>query len=183
MKITPLQIPGAAVVQAEPRRDQRGVFARWFCREELAGLLGGRHIVDINASRTEDAGTIRGMHFQYKPALEMKLVRCTRGAVYDVIVDLRAGSPTLLQWHAQRLDPESMDMIVVPEGVAHGFQAIEPGSEMLYLHTAPHAPQCEGGLRYDDPAVGIDWPIQPTVISERDRSHPLLDASFGGIEA
>ena len=183
MKITPLKIAGAAVIHAEPRRDERGAFARWFCKQELAELLGDRQIVNINYSRTEDAGAIRGMHFQRRPALEMKLVRCTCGEVYDVIIDLREGSPTFLQWHAERLNPQAMNMLVVPEGVAHGFQAIEPGSEMLYLHTAHYSPGHEGGVRYDDPAVGVDWPISPTVVSPRDRSHPLLDASFRGLQA
>lgn len=182
MKVTPLKIAGAAVVHAEPRGDERGAFARWFCEEELAQLLVGKHVVNINYSRTEDAGAIRGMHFQRRPSLEMKLVRCLRGAVHDVIVDLRAGSPTFLQWHAERLDPSTMNMLVVPEGVAHGFQVIEPGSEMLYLHTAHYAPNDEGGVRYDDPAIGIDWPLTPTVVSERDRSHRLLDDSFGGLD-
>lgn len=182
MKITRLDIAGAAVVHAEAKQDERGAFARWFCQDELSELIGERQVVNINHSRTEDAGAIRGMHFQRKPALEMKLVRCTRGEVYDVIVDLRAGSPTFLQWHAERLNPQAMNMLVIPEGVAHGFQVIEPGSEMLYLHTASYSPDHEGGVRYDDPAIRIDWPLAPTVISPRDQSHPLLDASFGGLE-
>lgn len=183
MKITPLPIPGAAVAHAEPRPDERGGFARWFCREALAECIGDRQIVNINYSRTEDVGAIRGMHVQRRPALEMKLVRCTRGAVFDVIVDLRAGSPTFLNWHGFALSPDSMDMLIIPEGVAHGFQVLEPGSEMLYLHTAHYAPDHEAGVRFDDPAIGIDWPLEPTVVSERDRSHPLLDASFGGLDA
>lgn len=183
MKITSLKIQGAAVVHAEALQDERGAFARWFCGQDLSGLLCGRQIVNINHSRTEDAGAIRGMHFQRKPALEMKFVRCTRGEVYDVLVDLRQGSPTFLHWHAERLSPKAMNMLVVPEGVAHGFQVIEPGSEMLYLHTTPYAPDYEGGVRYDDPAIGVDWPMAPTVVSPRDRSHPLLDETFGGLEA
>ena len=183
MKITPLGIAGAAVIQAEPRGDERGVFARWFCKRELAELLGEKQVVSINYSCTEDAGTIRGMHYQRKPALDMRFARCIRGEVYDVILDLRANSPTFLQWHAERLTSQEMNMIAVPEGVAHGFQAIEPGSEMLYLHTGYYVPEHEGGVRFDDPAIGIDWPMAPTVVSQRDRSHPLLDESFRGIEA
>jgi len=182
MKITPLKIAGAAVVHAEAHQDERGAFARWFCQQELSDLLNGKAVVNINYSRTEDAGAIRGMHYQRNPALEMKLVRCTQGEVYDVIADLRAGSPTFLQWHAERLSPDAMNMLVVPEGVAHGFQAIEAGSEMLYLHTAPYTPEYEGGVRYDDPAISIDWPMAPTVVSVRDQSHPWLEATFGGLE-
>ena len=182
MRITPLKIAGSAIVQAEPRGDERGMFARWFCREELAGLIGERQIVNINYSRTEFVGTIRGMHYQYQPALEMKLLRCIRGAVYDVIVDLREGSPTFLQWHAERLDPANMKMLVVPEVVAHGFQVIEPGTEMLYLNTAAYASEHEGGVRFDDPLVGIDWPLAATGVSDRDGAHPLLDPSFTGIK-
>lgn len=183
MKITPLKIAGAAVIYAEPIGDERGAFARWFCKDELASLLDGREIVNVNYSRTEAVGTIRGMHVQRKPALEMKLVRCTRGAVHDVIVDLRTGSPTFMQWHALRLDPQAMNMLVVPEGVAHGFQVLEPSSEMLYLHTAAYDAKHEAAVRYDDPALSIDWPIDATVVSERDQSHPLIDASFKGVEA
>ncbi|MEM9348010.1 MAG: dTDP-4-dehydrorhamnose 3,5-epimerase family protein [Planctomycetota bacterium] len=183
MTIEPLDIEGAAVVRTDFHQDGRGAFARWFCRHELAALIGDKQITNINYSRTEEAGSIRGMHFQRKPALEMKLVRCTLGEVYDVVIDLREGSPTFLQWHAERLSPEAMNMIVIPEGVAHGFQVLEPGSEMLYLHTGSYAPEQEGGVRFDDPMVGIDWPMKPTVLSERDWSHPLLDPSFKGLEA
>lgn len=182
MNITPLKFAGAAVVSTEPRQDERGSFARWFCRHELAELLDGREIININYSRTESAGAIRGMHYQRRPALEMKLVRCMRGEVYDVMVDLRANSPTFLQWHAERLSPQAMNMLLIPEGVAHGYQVLEPGSELLYLHTSAYAPEHEGGVRYDDPAIGIDWPLPPALVSDRDRSHPLLDASFGGLE-
>lgn len=183
MKTTPLRIVGASVVHTEARGDERGAFARWFCKQELVQCIGDREIVNINYSQTDEIGTIRGMHYQRKPALEMKFVRCLRGAVHDVIVDLRAGSPTFLQWCAVRLDPAEMNMLIVPEGVAHGFQVMEPGSEMLYLHTAAYAPEYEGGVRYDDPLIGIDWPMDATVVSYRDRSHPLLDPSFGGLEA
>lgn len=181
MKTQPLSITGAAVAEAEPRGDERGRFARWYCKRELGEMVGEREIVNVNYSRTEDVGAVRGMHFQRGPALEMKLVRCIRGAVFDVIVDLRADSPTYLKWHGERLSPDTMNMMVVPEGVAHGFQVLEPGSEMLYLHTAYYAPDHEGGVRFDDPAIGIDWPMDATVVSGRDRCHPLIDDTFEGI--
>ncbi|MEM6257004.1 MAG: dTDP-4-dehydrorhamnose 3,5-epimerase family protein [Planctomycetota bacterium] len=182
MTIEPLTIEGAAVVRTELHQDERGAFARWFCRNELSALIGEKQITNINYSCTEQAGSIRGMHFQRKPALDMKLVRCTRGEVYDVIIDLREGSSTFLQWHAERLSPEAMNMLVIPEGIAHGFQALKPGSKLLYLHTGSYAPEHEGGIRFDDPMIGIDWPMKPTVLSERDRSHLLLDPSFKGLD-
>ena len=181
MKIEKLDIPGSALVHACPRADERGAFARWFCQDELSDCIGDRTIVNMNYSRTEDVGAVRGMHAQRSPALEMKLVRCTRGAVFDVIVDLRLGSPTFLHWRGETLSAENMKMFVVPEGVAHGFQVLEPGSEMLYLHTAFYAPDAEVGVRFDDPKLAIGWPMPATVVSERDRAHPLIDACFQGI--
>lgn len=181
MKIKHLAIPGAAVVNAAPRQDERGAFARWFCQRELGDLLGERSVVNINYSRTEQVGTIRGMHAQGKGAPEMKLVRCTRGEVYDVLVDLRSGSPTFLHWHAERLSPQAMNMLVVPEGVAHGFQVLEQGSEMLYLHTQYYSADDEVAVRYDDPMLAIDWPLPVTVVSERDQSHAYLDDGYEGL--
>jgi dTDP-4-dehydrorhamnose 3,5-epimerase len=111
----------------------------------------------------------------------MKFVRCLRGRVWDVAVDLRAGSPTFLQWHAVELDPGTARMLVIPEGCAHGFQALEADSELLYLHTAAYAPEAEGGIRYDDPRLDIAWPKPASDLSERDRRHPLLTHDFAGL--
>ena len=108
------------------------------------------------------------------------MIRCIKGRVWDVALDLRRGSPTFLQWHAQELSPEANSMIVIPEGFAHGFQTLEAGSELLYLHTARYAPENEGGLRYDDPSIGIIWPLPVTEVSQRDRNHLLLDSQFEG---
>jgi len=126
-------------------------------------------------------GAIRGMHFQYPPFAEMKLIRCIRGRVLDVAVDLRTDSQTFLQWHAQELSSDNLQMMVVPEGCAHGFQVMEPDSELLYLHTAMYHKPSEGGLRYNDPQLSISWPLPVTDISHRDQSHPLLADSFPGI--
>lgn len=183
MKLTSLAIHGAALVQSEPFADRRGAFARLFCTETLAEVFGQRRLVQINHSRTSAAGALRGLHFQHAPHAEMKLVRCLRGRVWDVVVDLRAGSPTLLQWHAEELSPGNARMMVIPEGCAHGFQALEADSELLYLHTAPYMPQSEGGVRHDDPALGIRWPLPVADLSARDRSHPLLSAGFAGLHA
>lgn len=181
MNLKPLPLKDAYLIDSEPFKDHRGWFYRAFCSRELSELLGGRQIMQINISRTETVGAIRGLHFQYPPQAEMKLIRCLRGAVWDVALDLREGSPTFLRWHAETLSVENARMIVIPEGCAHGFQVLEPGSELLYLHTAVYEPTSEGGLRFNDPAVQIAWPLAPADISERDDSHPLIQSDFRGI--
>jgi dTDP-4-dehydrorhamnose 3,5-epimerase len=182
MKVRATPVAGAVVVDTEPYRDHRGAFARLFCEASLASVLGGRRIVQVNHSITAQAGAVRGMHFQRAPHAEMKLVRCLRGRVWDVVLDLRAGSPTFLRWHAEELDMASARMLVVPEGCAHGFQALEPDSELLYLHTANYEPGAEGGVRHDDPRAAIGWPRTVTDLSARDRSHALLTDDFCGIQ-
>lgn len=181
MKIRRTAIDGVAVVETTPFIDRRGRFARLFCERELSALLGERHIVQANYSRTEAKGAIRGLHYQRPPHAEMKLVRCLRGRVWDVALDLREGSATFLDWHAEELTPENALMLVVPEGCAHGFQVLEPGSDLLYLHTAPYEPAAEGGVRADDPRLKIDWPLAITDLSPRDRALPRLSADFAGI--
>jgi dTDP-4-dehydrorhamnose 3,5-epimerase len=181
MKILDAPVADVKIVQSLPHRDDRGAFIRIFCAQELESLLGHRQIAQINQSRTSSAGAVRGMHFQFPPHAEMKLVRCIRGRVWDVAVDLRAGSPTFLRWHAEELAQDDAQMLVIPEGFAHGFQVLEPESELLYLHTAFYHPPSEGGLRYDDPRLAIAWPLPPQDLSPRDLSHPLLGADFSGI--
>lgn len=182
MNIRKIAIAGAAVVEGQPYTDHRGAFSRLFCETVLADVIGDRHLVQINHSCTRTVGAVRGMHFQYPPHAEMKLVRCIRGRVWDVLVDLRAGSPTFLQWHAEVLNPDRSSMLVIPEGCAHGFQVLEPDSELLYLHTAFYTPASEGALRFDDPRMAIKWPLQVTDISERDRTHALLTDDFVGLD-
>lgn len=157
------------------------MFCRWFCQRELESLVGSRQIVNVNFSRTAATGAVRGLHFQHCPKMEMKLIRCLRGKVFDVLVDLRKGSPTFLHWHGELLSPENMKMLVVPEGVAHGFQALEPDSEMLYLHTEFYSVEHDAGVRYNDPRIGVLWPERVTEVSEKDLKYPLLDASFQGV--
>ncbi|OBF66052.1 dTDP-4-dehydrorhamnose 3,5-epimerase [Mycobacterium sp. 852002-51971_SCH5477799-a] len=181
MKILDTPIADLSLVQSVPHRDLRGAFLRLFCAQELHPILNHRQIAQINHSKTSNAGAVRGMHFQHAPHAEMKLVRCLHGRVWDVAVDVRAGSPTFLQWHAEQLAQDDAKMLVIPEGFAHGFQALEPDSEMLYLHTAFYHPPSESGLRYDDPRLGIPWPLPPQDLSPRDLSHPLLDADFTGV--
>ncbi|WP_443190548.1 dTDP-4-dehydrorhamnose 3,5-epimerase [Pseudomonas indica] len=177
---TPLE--GVIRVETRSHGDERGAFTRLFCTEALAACLGERHIVQINQSRTRYAGTVRGMHYQRPPHAEMKLVRCLRGRVWDVVVDLRRESPTFLRWHAEELSADNQAMLVIPEGCAHGFQALEDHSEMLYLHTAAYQPGAEGGVRPDDPRLAITWPLPLGEMSPRDRSHPLLTPDFVGIQ-
>lgn len=182
MKIRQTGIAGAVVVEGAPYADHRGAFTRIFCEQALAQVIGSRHVVQANHSRTHAVGAVRGMHFQHPPHAEMKMVRCIRGRVWDVLVDLRAGSPSFLHWHAQELDPVSSRMLIIPEGCAHGFQVLEPDSELLYLHTAPYTPESEGALRFDDPRVAIPWPLPVSDLSERDRHHALLSNDFAGLD-
>ena len=170
------------IVQSLPHRDARGAFIRLFCAQELQPVLGPPpDRTDQPHSRTSHAGAVRGMHFQHPPHAEMKMIRCLRGRVWDVAVDLRAGSPTFLQWHAQELAQADAQMLVIPEGFAHGFQALELDSELLHLHTAFYYPPSEGGLRHDDPRLAIAWPLPPQDLSPRDQAHPLLSADFIGV--
>ncbi|MDE3740138.1 MULTISPECIES: dTDP-4-dehydrorhamnose 3,5-epimerase [Pseudomonas] len=174
-------IDGLVRVDCPSHRDERGAFTRLFCADSLAPLLGERRIVQINQSRTCAVGAVRGLHFQHFPHAEMKLVRCTRGRVWDVVVDLRRGSPSFLRWHAEELSAENQRMLVIPEGCAHGFQVLETDSELLYLHTEFYRPDAEGGLRHDDPALAIAWPLEARDLSQRDRQHPFLTPDFIGL--
>ncbi len=175
MIIHPLPLSDAALIKTAAVGDHRGAFARLFCLKELSSVIGARQIVNVNHSYTNRAGVVRGLHFQYDPHQEMKFVRCMSGAVYDVIVDIRKDSPTYLHWHSQVLDSKNMDMICVPEGFAHGFQSLEDASEVIYLSTAFYASDAEGGVRFDDPALNIRWPMEVTGISDKDAAHPLIE--------
>ncbi|MDM8546566.1 dTDP-4-dehydrorhamnose 3,5-epimerase [Candidatus Venteria ishoeyi] len=181
MKIIATPLDDVFVVESERFSDQRGSFARFFCTQELASVLGLRHIKQINHSITLQQGTIRGMHFQYPPHAEMKMVRCIKGEVFDVAVDLRTDSKNFLHWHGEILNPENNKMMLIPEGFAHGFQTLSTDTELLYLHTAAYAPQYEGGIAFDDPALNISWPLALTDCSERDRQHKRIDNQFTGI--
>jgi dTDP-4-dehydrorhamnose 3,5-epimerase len=182
MKMLPTTIDGVIIVETTPFIDQRGAFVRYYCENELAPALGNRRIVQINQSRTLTVGSVRGIHFQRPPHAEMKLIRCFKGRVWDVAVDMRAGSPTFMQWHAEELSPENARMMIMPEGCAHGFQVMEESSELLYLHTAFYAPGSEGGLLYNDPRVNIAWPLPVSDLSERDRMHAPLPPDFAGLK-
>jgi dTDP-4-dehydrorhamnose 3,5-epimerase len=181
VKIETTPLAGVLVVDLERRSDPRGAFMRVFCANELAQVLGGRHVVQSNHSSTVKVGTVRGMHFQHQPHAEMKLITCLHGSVWDVAVDLRAGSPTFLQWFAAELSSENPRLLVIPEGCAHGFQVLRPQSELLYFHTAPYTPEAEGGVRHDDPALDIPWPLPVSEVSQRDRAHLSIGPEFTGV--
>jgi dTDP-4-dehydrorhamnose 3,5-epimerase len=168
MRFEQLPLAGAFVIAQERRCDGRGWFARTFCRDEFAahGLIGD--FVQCSASFNARRGTLRGMHFQRAPHAETKLVRCTRGAVFDVLLDLRPRSATFRGWHAVGLSDANGLAVYVPAGVAHGFQSLTDASEVLYQIAERYVPEASDGVRWDDPAFGIDWPIRPPILSARD---------------
>jgi dTDP-4-dehydrorhamnose 3,5-epimerase len=172
---------GAFTINLSPFEDERGRFTRLFCQNELKTIGFDKQIMQINHSLTKQRGTIRGLHFQKPPFSEVKIIRCLKGRVLDVIVDIRRDSPTFLKWFSIELSPEAHNAILVPEGFAHGFQTLKTNSELLYLHTAFYTPNTEGGLRYDDPQLNISWKLPVTQISERDKNHPFITTDFKGI--
>lgn len=175
MIFTPTPIAGAFVVDLEPKVDARGAFARAFCKREFAAASIAFDIVQANLASTRYAGVVRGLHFQQPPAEERKLVRCVAGAVFDALVDMRPESPTFRRTFWQRLDAVERRALFVPSGVAHGYQALADGTEFLYMTDQYYAPGLEHGVRFDDPAIAVPWPLPPRDIAERDRQWPLLD--------
>lgn len=180
MKFTPLPLAGAYLIDLEKRGDDRGFFARFFCQEEFARHGLQDRFVQINNSLTARTGTLRGMHYQLPPAAEVKVVRCIRGALHDVILDLRPHSPTFGKSFGADLSAENRSMMYVPEGFAHGFLSLEPDTEALYLVSAPYTPSAERGIRFDDPRFSIRWPATPTELSDKDRAWPDFDPAYHG---
>lgn len=183
MELQPTPLPGVTLIRTAPVADGRGRFERIYCAQQLSQLLPGRPLAQMNLSLTHTRGTVRGLHYQRAPALEAKLVRCLQGRVFDVAVDLRAGSATFLQWFGVELDQDQATEVFIPEGFAHGFQTLTDDVQLLYLHSAPWSPEHEGGLRHDDPRVAIRWPLHVTAISPRDAGHPYLASDFRGLSA
>lgn len=179
MHDTPLA--GLKVIERKIVGDDRGFLARMFCRDDLAMAGWSKSIAQINHTLTRKQGAVRGMHFQYPPHAEMKLVSCLRGKVWDVAVDLRAGSPTFLQWHAVELSAENHCALLIPEGFAHGFQTLIKDCDLLYLHSEPYVPNAESGLCPTDPSLKICWPLAITELSQRDAQHALLTQEFTGL--
>ena len=182
MNFTATPLHGLWVVETVPRGDARGRLTRLSCERSLQTMHPGLHFRQVNLSYSAERGTVRGMHFQRAPAAEVKLVRCLRGRVFDVAVDLRAGSSTFGHWHGVELAADNERQLLIPEGFAHGFQTLTDDVELLYQHSADYEPTCEDGVRHDDPALAIAWPLPVTVLSERDRSHRLIDAQFQGVQ-
>lgn len=173
MIFTELAVAGAFVIDLEKREDARGYFARAWCAREFEEHGLNPNLVQVNLSFNDEAGTLRGMHFQRAPHEEAKSVRCTRGAIYDVVLDLRPDSPTYKDWAALELSADNRRMLYVPEGCGHGYQTLTPETETLYQVSAFYAPDSEGGVRWNDPAFGIDWPDAPRrILSEKDASWP-----------
>lgn len=172
MKFFKTHLPGLVVVELEPIADERGFFARSWCRDEFAEQGLEMEVVQCNVSYNRERGTLRGMHLQRSPHAEAKLVRCTRGAICDVVVDLRPDSPAYLKHCAMNLAADNYTMAYVPEGCAHGFQTLTDETEVFYQMSAPYVPESAVGYRWDDPSFGIEWPLPITVISERDGAYP-----------
>ena len=180
MRFTETSIGGAWVIEPSPHEDERGRFMRAWCAREFAEHNVNFSPVQANMGFSVQRGTIRGMHYQEAPALEAKLVRCTRGAMFDVVLDLRPGSPTYGQWYGVELTPQNGRMLYVPEHCGHGYQTLEDNTEMFYMTSALYTPGAARGARFDDPAFGIAWPLPASVVSEQDRNWPLTHAGAPG---
>lgn len=200
MRFIETKLKGAFIIEIEPHEDERGFFARTFCQEEFKAHGLNPRVVQCNISFNKKKGTLRGMHYQVAPYEEAKLVRCTRGAIYDVIIDLRPESPTFKQWIAVLLTssdeqivvhrslltglnvlfPAPRSMLYVPEGFAHGFQTLEDNTEVFYQMSEFYHPECARGVRWDDPAFGIEWPeVEKRIICDRDLNYPLWESRYG----
>lgn len=171
------------VVQIFPvvLEDERGQFFRFYCKDTFSQFTD-KEFIQQNHSVNAKKGTLRGMHYQLPPFSEQKLVRCIRGSIQDVFVDLRKNSPTFLSWGSVVLDERKPSVLFLPEGIAHGFLTLEDDTQILYQHSENYMPQSEAGLRFDDPALNIEWMIRPTIVSKRDFEHPLLTDNFKGLE-
>jgi len=178
----PTALHGLVVAQRQRLTDARGYFSRFFCAEEFADFGFKLPIAQINQTLTRQRGAVRGLHFQYPPHAEDKLVTCLRGEIFDVAVDIRRGSSTFLQWHAEILSADNCRSLLIPQGFAHGFQALTDDCELIYLHSRPHSAAAEGALNTRDLVLRIDWPLAFTDISARDSQHPHLTGEFMGIQ-
>ena len=181
LSVTSTPLAGLRLVQRERIGDARGFLARVFCGDELRDAGWVKPIAQVNHTFTARRGTVRGLHFQHPPHTEMKLVTCLRGEVWDVAVDLRQGSPTLLQWHAATLSAENGHALLIPEGFAHGFQALSDDVEMLYCHSCAYTSGAESGLNPRDVRLAIGWPLAINDISQRDAEHAAIDGDFKGV--
>jgi dTDP-4-dehydrorhamnose 3,5-epimerase len=178
MIFTETSLPGAYIIEIKKIGDERGFFGRSWCKHEMEehGLNG--NLAQINTSLSIQKGTLRGLHYQVAPYAEAKMIRCTRGSVFDVIVDIRPDSPTYLKWFSDILTEDNHKALYSPEGFAQGFITLEDNTEITYFTTQFYAPGCDWGVRYNDPQVGIQWPLKPEVISEKDLNWPDFDVKY-----
>jgi len=181
MIFTETILKGSYEISLTPHGDSRGWFARTYCKKEFEQIGHQQEWVQLNHSFSSQKGTVRGMHFQHAPFAEIKMLRCIAGSVYDVIVDLRKDSPTFLKWFGTELSAENKKMLYIPAGFAHGFQTLTDDVELIYHHTGFYTPSAEAGIRYNDSAINIAWPLAVSEISERDTNHPLIDSTFKGL--
>jgi len=176
MIFTETSLPGVYLIDIEPIGDVRGFFSRFWCSKEFSAQGLSFEVAQINVSHNAEAGTLRGLHYQREPHAEAKVVACTSGRVFDVAVDVRPDSPTYLQWFGIELNAEDRRMLYVPVGFAHGYQTLEDNTGLLYLVSEFYSPDAEAGLRFDDPAIGIDWPLPAASVSDKDANWALLPA-------
>ncbi|MEO1051780.1 MAG: dTDP-4-dehydrorhamnose 3,5-epimerase [Bacteroidota bacterium] len=181
MLVDAVNIPGVFKITPSPIKDERGEFFRYYCKDTFYQNGIDYEFVQFNHSINKVKGTLRGMHYQVAPYAEAKLIRCTRGAIYDVYVDLRQDSDKFLQWGYEILSEANYSMLLLPPGVAHGFITMEPDTHILYHHSSFYNPKAERGLRFDDPLIDIEWPMKPEVMSQRDMKHTFLTKAFKGI--
>ena len=179
--VSNLSLPGLKLLERQRLGDSRGFLARLFCADELAAAGWRQPVAQINHTFTARCGTVRGMHYQQLPNAEMKLVTCIRGEVWDVAIDLRTDSHTFLHWHAETLSAENNRALLIPEGFAHGFQALSDDVELLYCHTAAHSPAAEAALNAKDPRLDITWPLDIVERSLKDAKHRMIDLKFEGV--
>jgi dTDP-4-dehydrorhamnose 3,5-epimerase len=182
LTISETSLDNLCVLERNPIIDNRGFLERVFCINELERFLDGKIIRQVNHTLTKGEGVVRGMHFQYPPYCEQKIVSCMRGEVYDVAIDLRKNSPTFLKYYGAVLSADNFRSLYIPEGFAHGFQTLSPECEMLYFHTADYHAPAEGGINSLDPAISINWPLKISELSPRDRAHAFLDSSYSGVD-
>lgn len=180
-QVEDLSLSGLKMITRVKLEDDRGFLSKIFSEEELKLVGWHGSIKQVNHTHTRHKGTIRGMHFQYAPFMEMKLVSCLHGEIWDVAVDLRKDSPTFLQWEAIHLSAENLTALLIPEGFAHGFQTLTDDCHLVYLHSENYHAASEGAVRFNDPLLGIKWPLALTNISDRDKSHQLITSDFKGI--
>lgn len=177
----PTPLSDLLLAQRKVTEDHRGFLSRFYCAEEFHAAGVTKPIAQINHSMTRLKGAVRGLHFQYPPHAEIKIVSCLKGEIFDVAVDLRRGSTTFLQWHGEILSTANRKSMLIPEGFAHGFQTLTEDCELIYLHTAAYCPEAEGALNVTDPKLNIVWPQRLGDISDRDRKHPFIDQDFQGV--